>query len=700
MDRLTVSVFVVCLLMALPGLNLYSACPPKEAYLSVHDFNASGSKFSIEAKSQMGSNILKCADTGDFKPGQCVMVRGGLEGFSNVWLWKGIWDKKVITNEIQIKGNGGELLDGWVVYIIDIDSVSPLTFRWSDDLGLTWKKVNVPVNYDWQGLSHGVQIKFSKLAWSLGDIITFHARDALFARIESVKNGQIILDQPAKCDNENAVVYHEDSVAIQDAVNAAIKTNKSVFFPQGYYRLKNEIKVQNASAIELAGVTAANTVLDISPGAATSFLLDKGTEVTIKNFKIVGHTGAGEMNPSILSSAGYRIWTMSAKLCRAVKIMDTERVLVENVHASRMSAECFYSNGEITAEKHRSMPYTKKITYLRCSVMDSNFNAFNNNDLAEDTSIIHCRAENVRGRFWEGPGRFVRIENNHIINSGSCAVGNMFHRYGYLNDLAPAQTIVSGNVFEGVGYDGVGINVSNGASQVVVRNNLFVNFGVTAIQLSASDKSEFYTSRENPYYKSSYPPRNVIVTGNIIDLTNSGLRSVRRDGIDIGISDVVISDNQIYSRRLDDNITGLRIRDTAVNLNVHDNQIKNCGTGILTQPVVAEVGLVIDNRTFIRRGAEVAMEWRDSHLYKGWKIAWLSNGTPVGYSDVDKWDHSTLAFYLQQEYPFRLGDKFALYPPENLWRIHDNAISGCKQPLVLNGRGGNISALKKSSFSK
>jgi len=49
---------------------------------------------------------------------------------------------------------------------------------------------------------------------------------------------------------------------------------------------------------------------------------------------------------------------------------------------------------------------TQSITYLRCSVTDSAFNAFNNNDMSESTSVLYCRVENINNCFWEGAGAF------------------------------------------------------------------------------------------------------------------------------------------------------------------------------------------------------------------------------------------------------------------------------------------------------
>ena len=83
------------------------------------------------------------------------------------------------------------------------------------------------------------------------------------------------------------------------------------------------------------------------------------------------------------------MWRMHMKPCNAVSIRGTEHVLIENVHASNMSCECFYAQGP--GRKGPDEPkkqYTKSITYLRCVVTDCGFNAFNNNDMSESTSVL------------------------------------------------------------------------------------------------------------------------------------------------------------------------------------------------------------------------------------------------------------------------------------------------------------------------
>jgi hypothetical protein len=177
------------------------------------------------------------------------------------------------------------------------------------------------------------------------------------------------------------------------------------------------------------------------------------------------------------------VWGFYFKLCNALNVSGTERVLVENCHASRMSCECFYSQGPGRWKGHEPKKYTKALTFLRCSVTDAARNAFNNNDFAENTSVLYCRIVDVGGCSWEGASRFVRFIGNYVRNGGTVAMGNIGSREAGLEELGSAQHIIADNVFEsGVPYGGCAVRAAVGATQVIIRNNLFVNFASSVIE--------------------------------------------------------------------------------------------------------------------------------------------------------------------------------------------------------------------------
>ncbi|MBI3945295.1 MAG: hypothetical protein HY321_05215 [Armatimonadetes bacterium] len=672
-------------------------------WLNVRDLGASGSEFETAATTTAASKEITVKDVGDFQVGQGVILSGCHIHYPGRFLWSDAHSRKPLEDAVEIRGYDGSGSD-WMVFILDVDGAAPASFRWSDDVARTWKASRVPITGEWQLLSHGVEVRFSRRDWKPGDMVTFYARNSLHTTIERIQGNVITLKDAPNRTGDAGIVWHEESAAIQAVIDRAAQEKKNVFFPAGHYRLARGIDVSRASGITLEGADGVNTLLDIScpvgptevsqtkgaaRGGVTVFTLNGGTEVTLRNFRMVGHSGLAEKAGTVTNPA-YSIWGMHIKPCNAVSIHGTERVLVENVHASRMSTECFFAlgGGRRGAEEPRS--YTKSVTYLRCSVSDCGFNAFNNNDISESTSILYCRVENIGNCFWEGPGRFIRIIGNYARNAGVCAAGNYFFRDEHLLDLGVAQTIISDNVFEGVSPNRAAIHVGHNAQQVIIANNLFINYGSTGVHLDRQDKSDFYVPGRR--VKSTFPAGQVIVANNIMDLTYNEPKARPCTGIDIGLSDVIVSGNQVYVRGgPDPQVTGICVREPAINVNVHDNLVRNCGAGITTGRVEARVGQVVDDRTFVRRGRDLPQGGRDSHLYRGWSLAWLGEQGPVALSTIERFDPVALTFRLRDPRPMMEGDRFEVFPPSASWSIHDNTITGCLHPVTLDCYGSDTS---------
>ncbi len=305
---------------------------------------------------------------------------------------------------------------------------------------------------------------------------------------------------------------------------------------------------------------------------------------------MVGHTGLGD-GPgwhSFQTSSGKACWPVGLKPCSAMHIRNTERVLIENCHASKMNCEAFYCQGNSRSGTNEPQAYTKSLTYLRCSATNCDGNAFNNNDLAENTSVLHCRIVDVGGCTWEGASRFVRFIGNYVRNSGTVAMGNIGSRAEHLEQLGSGQHIVADNVFEGrTFYDGRPggyiVRATCGATQVIVRNNLFVNYNSCAVEIVPGGDTRHL------------PTGNCTITGNIMDMTAVGEPSRARTAIHVGSSGVIVSDNQIYVRgACDTNVTAIRLTEPAVNLIVHDNLMRNCGTGLVSDTAWSVVGEIVD----------------------------------------------------------------------------------------------------------
>jgi len=659
------------------------------AWLNVQDCGASGSPYESTATTVAGSNQITVKDVGDFRVGQGVTVSRCNIACQGATLWgpQGTYGtSRPLKDAVAIRGYDGSTR-GWLVFILEVDNATPTTFRWTDDLARTWNRKGVPITYDWQPLSNGVEVKFAKQDWQPGHMVTFTQRDQLATRIEKIEGNTLTLAHPANRAAQDAVVRHSDRAAIQSAIDRAIQSRRNVFFPAGHYRIPGGLYVPSA-AIQIEGANGTDTVLDISDGNGSCFSLQGGTEVTIRNFRMVGNTPQAEAAGSFrLTNGKGSFWACALKGCNAVTISATERVLVENVHASRMSSECFYCQAPSREGKTEPKFYTKNLTFLRCSVTDCAANGFNNNDTSENTSILYCRLDGAGWQAYEGPGRFIKIVGNYVRNGGNGMwVGSMNHRYDHLEELGCGQAIITDNVFEGIGKNRVGVWIARAASQVVIANNLFVNYNATAIDVSSVTDPGF-------------PSNRVTVTGNIIDLTCVDGKPTARTGIRVSTPGTIVSDNQIYVRgAVDPLATGIALSEAAVDVDVHDNLIRGCGYGLRTDRIAGSITAVVDPHTFLCKG--LPQEWRLSHQYRGWSLAWRGGNRANTISVIDSYDAKTLTFRLREPADLAVGTPFDAFPPSADWSVHNNTISGCTRPVTLDSYGGPTSACRDNTITR
>lgn len=659
-------------------------------WVNVRELGASGSEFETTAATTAGSRQIVVADPGDLKVGQQVSVSrcnirylrptryGPGEPYSTA---------RPLGDALELRGYDGSG-GSWLAYIIEIDGADPLTFRWKGDISKPWDATRVPVTYDWQKLSGGTEVRFKREPLKLGEMVTFSARDQLIATIERIEGKSVSLSEAPNRSAGDAVVRHTDQAAIQKALSLAVRSQRNVYFPAGRYRIPGGLRVVKPSGLRIEGAAASSTILDISDGDGSCLGLSGGTEVTIRNFTMVGHTGLAEAPLSFQTSTHYGYWPNSLKGCNAVGMSGTERVLIENVHVLRMANEAFYAQGPYRNGRSEPEHYQKSLTYLRCSVTDCAANAFNNNDAAENTSVLYCRVDGAGWHAAEMPARFLRVQGCYFRNTGAITVGDMSHRYEHLNELGCGQAFICDNVFEGLGRCG-GIAVNHGSSQVVISGNLFINYNGNAITVSSQ------TVRPSvPWFKpdaqldwGSYPSRSAVVSGNIIDLTYGGAAPASRIGINVDASEVTVADNQVYVRgAADPRATGIRLREPALNLNVHGNLVRGCATGLQTGRAVSSVTEVLDGGSF--REASLPLEWRYSHQYQGWTVVWLREGRPAGTSVIEAYDPSSLVFRLKAPRELKVGDSFEVFAPGGAnWNLHHNTISDCLKPVVLDNYG-------------
>jgi hypothetical protein len=536
--------------MRIPGPAALAMCmawcglvraDPHGGWLNVKDCGASGSPFQTSAATMADSKQIDAKDVGDFQPGQGVMLSKCYPHVTYDRLWGpkttyGAKSGRSLKGLLDIRGLD-ETAGSWTVYVIDIAPVAPPRFRWSDDMGRTWKPMT-PITYQWQPLRGGLEIRFQPFEWAEGYSASFSLRDQLLSTIEKIEGQRISLKDPPSKSVRNAILRHCDDAALQAAVDRGLKEKKNVFFPAGHYYLARGVVVRDPMGITLEGADGENTVLDLSQGYGCCVTMNGGIEVTVRNFKMLGNMGFAERDQAghfrTLGSQG--IWGQDLKTSFATGVVGTERVTIENVHAHRMSLEAFWSGGPSRNGTTEPKRYTKAINYVRCWAIDCARNGFNNNDLAENTSILYCRIVDVGGCAWEGASRFVKITGNYVRNAGTVAIGNISSRKEPMEVLGSAQHVVSDNVFESVvPYGGCAIRSGWGATQVVIAHNLFVNFGSPAVEVSGKGD------------ESHLPSANTTISGNIFDMTEIGPQSRPRTCVDVvGAADTIIA--ELHSR--------------------------------------------------------------------------------------------------------------------------------------------------------
>jgi hypothetical protein len=662
--------------------------PGAEGWLNVQDLGASGSDFQTTAKTTADSNVIEVADAGDFQVGQGVMVSRCNIQVKSLLYGPGspYRTKRDLEGAVEMRGYDGAA-GSWLVYILEVDGGDPATFRWSDDLARSWTQRQVPVTHDWQKLSNGIECKFAQQDWEPGHMIVFILRDQLVTTIEAVEGNSLTLADPANRSAEDAVVLHNDTAALQAAIDRAIKDKQSLYFPNGRYLLSGRLSVRGASSITLQGQSSTDTILDISNGTGACFSLYGGKEVTARNFRMVGHTSMAEAPGSFRTSSNQGFWACALKGCSAMTIHGTERTLIENVHAYHMASEAFYSQAACRSGDNEPEQYQKSLTYYRCSVTDCAANAFNNHDTGENTSVLYCRVDGAGWHAAEMPAKFFRFIGNYVRNAGPVTVGDMSHRPDHLHRLGCGQAVIADNVFEGIGKCG-GVNINHGSGQVVVNSNLFINFNGPAIRATS-------VTTDN-----SFPSRNITISNNIIDLTHPGDDARGRTGITVSASNTIVSNNQIFVRgECDEPTRGIRISEPAMNVNVHDNQVSNCGIGIITGRAKGTVREVIDDRTFLT--SRIPLEWRTSHLYRGWGVAWLTGNDVTGQSVIDHFDAETTQFILREPREIKQGEAFEIFPPAGAnWRIRNNTITGCETPVLLDSYGSETSIFEGNTITR
>ena len=667
-----------------------------ENWLNVRDFGASGSEFATTGDTTAGSKVVTLQDPGDFEVGQQVAIAK-----CNPHICDGrVWGRELgktrsdFAEQVEARGFDGSL-GNWTVFILDFAGTTPATFRWTDDLGLTWSKTPVPVTGDWQPLSGGVEVRLPNADyWTEPVLVSFGGRDQFISTIAELEGNAVTLADAPSIGADDCVVLHTDSAALQLAFDRAVGEGRNVFIPSGRYRLTTGLTLSDADGITVEGENEERTIVDIGNGSGTCISVVGGTSITIRNLRFTGFSGFSERGQmGHMGPPGYpHMWGFYAKHCCAIRIRTPERLLVENCHATRMSGECFYSGSDSRTGNAEPARYTKSIVYRHCTVVDCARNAFNNNDHAENTAVLYCRVQDVGGCSWEGASRFVKIVGNYFRNAGTVAIGNTRSRNEALDVLPSGQHIVAHNTFEQeTVYGGCAVRSSAGATPVVISNNIFINFNTSAIETSAYGDNRHL------------PSANTIVTGNAIDLTCVRDPSRPRVGIFMGADEATVSDNQIYVRgEPDPQVKGIVLQEPACNVVVHDNIVRGCGVGLLATKMTADIIAVLDARTF-RCGRGIAWPRRRTHCCRGWRIAWLriDEADPVLGPQIESFDADDGVFRLTRDFDLKTTFRFALCSPQGFaWSIHHNLITNCTQPVSVDLFGGPTAVFADNLVSR
>ena len=63
-------------------------------------------------------------------------------------------------------------------------------------------------------------------------------------------------------------------------------------------------------------------------------------------------------------------------------------------------------------------------------------------------------------------------------------------------------------------------------------------------------------------------------------------------------------------------------------------------------------------------------------------------------SVIESFDPETLRFQLREPHPMKVGDRFQVIAPSVNWLLHDNTITDCGQPVVLDSHGSDTSLFR------
>ena len=221
--------------------------------LNLHDFGRVGSDFKTTAVCTADSKKFKLDCVGDFAVGDEVIVIGSspeiimerlFERKDSSPVNRRTWiHNQPLGERALLRGYDGTQGD-WVVYFFDMCPEMPDVFRWTKNFGVDWSE-DIPLTEGFITVDGKIRVKindFKEREW--GCTAAFVCSSRLISTIEKIDGNTVTLSNAAtvaaKCE-----IMHSDSAAIQRAIDTAIAEKKSVFLPNGKYKITKGLRINN-----------------------------------------------------------------------------------------------------------------------------------------------------------------------------------------------------------------------------------------------------------------------------------------------------------------------------------------------------------------------------------------------------------------------------------------------------------------------